>query len=232
MKLIVKAKKTLSANPTFQIHKQNKQQERKTALLDSESGHFDYGIEEQLDQEISIEQMVVDVKTIKVNISKTLMELDGYGIQNESEVGDSTLKRSETTCLRIKELLKLLSSYKKENYIVNLTLMEIAPNKVSSKINIKINPMQEGFSSLEDNAHFEEIKSIKNLFIGLKGKAKIEIESNETYPKAALPQKVPQINMLLQEILKRLEIVENNQLVLLVTNKVNSSTRSLAHPCF
>ncbi|CAG8690167.1 33635_t:CDS:2 [Gigaspora margarita] len=41
-------------------------------------------------------------------------------------------------------------------------------------------------------------------------KAKIEIESDKIYPKAASSQKVPQINVLLQEILKRLEIVENN----------------------
>ncbi|CAG8796491.1 21963_t:CDS:1, partial [Gigaspora margarita] len=60
-------------------------------------------------------------------------------------------------------------------------------------------------------------------------KAKIEIESDETYPKTALLQKALQINMLLQEILKRLETVENNQSVLLVTNKVNPSTRSLAY---
>ncbi|CAG8778407.1 10043_t:CDS:1, partial [Gigaspora margarita] len=82
--------------------KQDKQQERKTALLDSESNHFDYSIEEQLNQEILIEQMV-NMKTIKVNLSKTLIELDGYGIQNESKEGDSILKRSKTTCLRMKE---------------------------------------------------------------------------------------------------------------------------------
>ncbi|CAG8609504.1 40507_t:CDS:2 [Gigaspora margarita] len=33
-----------------------------------------------------------------------------------------------------------------------------------------------GFSSSGDNAYFEEIKPIKNLFIGLKGKAKIELK--------------------------------------------------------
>ncbi|CAG8746345.1 3608_t:CDS:2, partial [Gigaspora margarita] len=249
------------------------------------SGHFDYSIEEQLDQKTSTEQMVIDVETITVNLSKILIELDSYGIQNESEKGDSTPKGSETTRLRIEELPKLLSSYKKENYIANPTLMEINPNKDSSEINMKINLMQEdeitvpgkqtdipnetlarqirknlsfysrltnnrnaegkrivmgsntikiinrrGFSSLGDNIHFEKIKPIKNLFVGLKGKAKIEIESNKTYSKTALSQKVPQINMLLQEILKRLETVENNQSVLLVTDKVNPSTRSLAHP--
>ncbi|CAG8839980.1 26417_t:CDS:1, partial [Gigaspora margarita] len=108
------------------------------------SGHFDYGIEEQLDQKTPIEQMVVDVETIKVNLSKTSMELDSYGIQNESEESDFILKRNKTTCLRIKELPKPLLFHKKENYIVNLTLIEINPNKVSSKINMKINPMQEG----------------------------------------------------------------------------------------
>ncbi|CAG8844527.1 42391_t:CDS:2, partial [Gigaspora margarita] len=205
--------------------------------------HFDYSIEEQLNQETSIEQIVLDMETIKVNFFKTLMELDGHGIQNE------------------KELPKSLTSHKRENYIANPTLMEIDPNKVSSEINIKINLMQEdeiavpgkktyykntfisknnrnakgkrivtgsnatkiinkrGFSSLGDNAHFKEIKPIKNLFVGLKGKAKIEIESDETYSKAASPQKVLQINVLLQEIFKRLEIVKNNQLVLLVTDK-------------
>ncbi|CAG8606408.1 36084_t:CDS:2 [Gigaspora margarita] len=110
--------------------------------MEEESGHFDYGIEEQLDRKISTEQMVVDVETIKVNLSKTLMELDGYGIQNESEEGDSTLKRSETTCLRIEELPKLPSSHKKENHIANSTLIEIDPNKDSSEINMKINPNQ------------------------------------------------------------------------------------------
>ncbi|CAG8700171.1 983_t:CDS:2, partial [Gigaspora margarita] len=147
----------------------------------------------KLNRKTSIEQMVVDVKTIKVNLSKTPMELNGHRIQNESEEGDSTLKRSKTTCLRIEELLKLLSSYKKENYTANSTLMEIDPNKVSSKINMKINPMQgdeitvpekqtnnqnaegkrivigsnaikiinrRGFSSSEDNTHFEKIKPI------------------------------------------------------------------------
>ncbi|CAG8807126.1 13414_t:CDS:2 [Gigaspora margarita] len=269
--------------------------------------------------------MLVDVETIKVNLSKTPIELDGYGIQNESEEGDFTLKRNETTCLRIEESPKPLSFYKKENYIANPTLMEIDPNKDSSEINMKINPMQEdeiavpgkqtrnwpiisrilkekikksltlwdisnetlacqirknlsfygrltvksfranskskaafveiefknekqvkrivtgsnaikiinrrGFSSSGDNTHFEEFKLIKNLFVGLKGKAKIEIKSDKNYPKIALLQKVPQINVLLQEILKRLEIVENNQSVLLVTNKVNLSTRSLAYSC-
>ncbi|CAG8804735.1 28021_t:CDS:2, partial [Gigaspora margarita] len=155
--------------------KQNKQQERKTALLDSESGHFDYGIEEQLDRKTSTEQIVIDVETIKVNLSKTPIELDGYEIQNESEEGDSTPKGN--------------------------------------------------------NTYFEEIKPIKNPFVGLKRKAKIEIESDEIYPKTASPQKVPQINVLLQEILKRLETVEDNQSVLLVTDKVNPSTRSLAHSC-
>ncbi|CAG8846438.1 12345_t:CDS:1, partial [Gigaspora margarita] len=87
--------------------------------------------------------MVVDVETIKVNLFKTLIELDGYGIQNESEEGDFTPKGSETTCLRIEEPPKPLSSYKKENYIANPTLMEIDPNKNSSEINMKINPIQE-----------------------------------------------------------------------------------------
>ncbi|CAG8690158.1 33634_t:CDS:2 [Gigaspora margarita] len=95
-----------------------------------------------MDQETSIKQMVVDVKTIKMNLFKTPIELDSYGIQNESEEDDPILKRSETTCLRIEEPPKPLLFYKKENYIVNLTLMEIDPNKVSSEINIKINPMQ------------------------------------------------------------------------------------------
>ncbi|CAG8784894.1 8681_t:CDS:2, partial [Gigaspora margarita] len=53
------------------------------------------------------------------------MKLDGYGIQNESEEGDSILKKSKTTCLRIEEPPKPLSFCKKENYIVNPTLMQI-----------------------------------------------------------------------------------------------------------
>ncbi|CAG8765358.1 25551_t:CDS:2, partial [Gigaspora margarita] len=76
-----------------EFSKQDKQQERKTALLDLESGHFNYSIKKQLDQKTSIEQMVVDVETIKVNLSKTPIELDSYGIQNKSEEEDSTLKR-------------------------------------------------------------------------------------------------------------------------------------------
>ncbi|CAG8685672.1 16676_t:CDS:2, partial [Gigaspora margarita] len=114
------------------------------------------------------------------------------------------------------ELPKPLAFHKKENYIANLTLMEIDPNKVSSEINMKINPMQEDEIAVSRK---QTIKPIKNLFVGLKGKAKIEIKSDETHPKAASLQKVPQINVLLQEILKRLEIVENNQSVLLVTDK-------------
>ncbi|CAG8838382.1 36707_t:CDS:2, partial [Gigaspora margarita] len=173
-------RKAIKRNKEFS--KQDNQQRRKTMLLDSEVGHFDYGIKEQLDQETPSEQMVVDIETIKVNLSKTLMELDGYGSQNENKKEDYILKRSKTTFLRIQELPKLLSSYKKENYIVNSTLMKIDPNKVSSKINMKINPIQKeekgivtgsnaikivnrrSFSSLGNNAHSEEIKLIKNPF--------------------------------------------------------------------
>ncbi|CAG8805676.1 38299_t:CDS:2, partial [Gigaspora margarita] len=206
------------------------------------------------------------------------------------EFKDSILKRSETTCLRIQELLKPLSIYKKENYIVNLTLMEIDPNKVLNEIDMKTNLMleeeilalgkqvvdipnkilacqirknlsfyskltvksfkangkskaafikiefknekQEDFLVWKNNAHFEEIKHIKNPVGSLEKKVKIEIKSNEAHSKVSSLQNVLQINVLLQEILKRLETVESNQLVLLVTDKDNLSTRSLAYPRF
>ncbi|CAG8632484.1 18621_t:CDS:2 [Gigaspora margarita] len=77
------------------------------------AGHFDYGIEEQLEKKTSSEQMVVDVETTKVNLHKALMELNIYGNQN------------------------------KKNDIVNLALMKIDPNKVSDESNIEINPIQE-----------------------------------------------------------------------------------------
>ncbi|CAG8744992.1 45581_t:CDS:2, partial [Gigaspora margarita] len=87
------------------------------------------------------------------------------------------------------------------------------------------------FSSLGDNVHFEKIKHNKNSVSNLKEKEKIEIESNKVHSKASSSEKVPQINVLLQEILKKLETVESNQLVLLVTDKVNISIRGLAHLC-
>ncbi|CAG8810740.1 17163_t:CDS:2, partial [Gigaspora margarita] len=102
--------------------KQNNQYKKKTMLLDSESGHFDYGIEEQLEKETSSEQMAVDVEATKVNLHKAPMELNVYGIQ---------------------ELSKLPTLHKKGNNIVNLALMEIDPSKVSDENNMKINPIQE-----------------------------------------------------------------------------------------
>ncbi|CAG8838897.1 39196_t:CDS:1, partial [Gigaspora margarita] len=45
--------------------------------------------------------------------------------------------------LRIKELLKLLATYKKKNYIVNSTPIEIDPIKDSEETNVKTNLMQE-----------------------------------------------------------------------------------------
>ncbi|CAG8828085.1 38349_t:CDS:2, partial [Gigaspora margarita] len=100
------------------------------SLLDLESDHFDYGIEEQLEKETLSEQMAVDVEITKVNISKAPIELDIYGSQNESEEGDYSPKRSETTHLI------------KKNDMVNLALMEINPNKASGESNMEINPMQ------------------------------------------------------------------------------------------
>ncbi|CAG8831629.1 34808_t:CDS:2, partial [Gigaspora margarita] len=154
-----------------------------------ELGHFDYGIEEQLVQKTSSKQMVVDSETIIKNLPKTPIELDSYRTQNESKKEDSILKKSETTCLRIQKLLKPLTIHKKENYIINSTLMKIDPNRV-----------------------------------------KIEIESDKAHAKVSSSQEVLQINILLQKILKKLEIVENNQSVFLVTDKSNPSIRSLAHP--
>ncbi|CAG8835037.1 27985_t:CDS:2, partial [Gigaspora margarita] len=182
------------------------------------SGHFDYSIEEQLDRETSIKQMVVDMKTIKVNSSKTLIKLDDYGIQNESEKGDFTLKRiSSEIHIKINPMQKdeitdipneTLACQIRKNLSFYGRLMNNQNTKgkriVTGSNTIKI-INRRGFSSLRDNTHIEEIKPIKNPFVGLKEKAKIEIESNETYSKVASSQKVPQINMLLQEILKRLE---------------------------
>ncbi|CAG8848348.1 41367_t:CDS:1, partial [Gigaspora margarita] len=108
--------------------KQDNQQTRKTALLELESDHFDYGIEEQLDKKTSSEQIAIDVKITKVNLPKAPMELDVYRSQNESEEGDYSPKRSETTHLRVQELLKTLALHRKENDIVNSALMEIDPN--------------------------------------------------------------------------------------------------------
>src|SRR5260363_463242 len=53
-----------------EFSKQDNQQKRKTALLDSESGHFDYGIEEWLEKKTSSKQMAVDVEATKVNLHK------------------------------------------------------------------------------------------------------------------------------------------------------------------
>src|SRR5260363_119262 len=89
-----------------EFSKQDNQQKRKTALLDSESGHFDYGIEEQLEKKTSSKQMAVDVETTKVNLHKAPMELDIYGSQNESEEGDYSPRRRETTHLIVQELPK------------------------------------------------------------------------------------------------------------------------------
>ncbi|CAG8853214.1 41511_t:CDS:1, partial [Gigaspora margarita] len=125
-----------------EFSKQDNQQKRKTALLDSESGHFDYGIEEQLEKETSSKQIAVDMKTTKVNLHKAPMELDIYGSQNESEEGDYSPKRKETTHLIVQELPKLPTLHRKGNDIVNLALMEIDPSKVSDKSNMEINPMQ------------------------------------------------------------------------------------------
>ncbi|CAG8816593.1 29944_t:CDS:2, partial [Gigaspora margarita] len=89
------------------------------------SGHFDYGIEEQLEKETSSKQMAVDVETTKVNLYKAPMELDIYGNQN-----------------KIQELPKPLTPHRKENDIVNSALMEIDPSKVSDESNMEINPIQ------------------------------------------------------------------------------------------
>ncbi|CAG8850327.1 20741_t:CDS:1, partial [Gigaspora margarita] len=115
----------------------------KTALLDSESGYFDYGIKEQLEKETSSKQIAIDVKITKVNLPKAPMELDIYESQNESEEGDYLPKRSETTHLIVQELPKLPTPYRKGNDMVNLALMKIDPNKASDESNIEINPMQE-----------------------------------------------------------------------------------------
>ncbi|CAG8785183.1 35042_t:CDS:2, partial [Gigaspora margarita] len=112
-------------------------------IVVEESGHFDYGIEEQLEKETSSEQIAVDIETTKVNLHKAPMELDVYGNQNKSEEKDYSPKRRETTHLIVQELLKLLTPHRKENDIVNSALMEIDPSKVSDKSNMEINPMQE-----------------------------------------------------------------------------------------
>ncbi|CAG8741150.1 6717_t:CDS:2, partial [Gigaspora margarita] len=62
---------------------------------------------------------------------------------NESEEGDYSPKRSETTHLIVQELPKPPTPHKKENNFVNLALMEIDPNKASGESNMEINPMQE-----------------------------------------------------------------------------------------
>ncbi|CAG8851995.1 29645_t:CDS:1, partial [Gigaspora margarita] len=97
-----------------EFSKQNNQQKRKTALLDSESDHFDYGIEEQLQKKTLNEQMAVDVKTTKVNLHKASMELDVYKSQNESKEGDYSPKRRETTHLIVQELPKSPTPHRKE----------------------------------------------------------------------------------------------------------------------
>ncbi|CAG8856784.1 9449_t:CDS:2, partial [Gigaspora margarita] len=125
-----------------EFSKQDNQQKRKTVLLDSKSGHFDYGIEEQLEKETSSEQIVVNVEATKVNLYKAPMELDIYGSQNESKEGDYSPKKRETTYLIVQEPPKPPTPYRKGNNIVNLALMEIDPNKVSDESNIEINPMQ------------------------------------------------------------------------------------------
>ncbi|CAG8797373.1 1253_t:CDS:1, partial [Gigaspora margarita] len=126
-----------------EFSKQDNQQKRKTVLLDSESGYFNYSIKEQLEKETSSEQMVVDMETTKVNLYKALIELDVYGSQNESEEGDFSPKRKETTHLIVQELPKPPTLHKKENDIVNSALIEIDPSKVSDESNMEINPMQE-----------------------------------------------------------------------------------------
>ncbi|CAG8736024.1 13074_t:CDS:2, partial [Gigaspora margarita] len=107
------------------------------------SGHFDYGIEEQLEKKTSSEQMAVDLETTKVNLHKAPMELDVYGSQNESEEGDYLPKRRETTHLIVQELPKLPTLHRKGNDFVNSALMEIDLSKVLNKSNMEINPMQE-----------------------------------------------------------------------------------------
>ncbi|CAG8734525.1 23205_t:CDS:2 [Gigaspora margarita] len=111
-------------------------------LLDSESGHFDYSIEKQLEKETSSEQIAVDVEATKVNLYKAPMELNVYRSQNESEEGDYSPKRRETTHLIVQELPKPPTLHRKGNDIVNLALIEIDPSKVLDKSNMKINPMQ------------------------------------------------------------------------------------------
>ncbi|CAG8722679.1 8063_t:CDS:2 [Gigaspora margarita] len=123
--------------------KQNNQQKRKTALLDSESGHFDYGIKEWLEKETSSEQIAVDVEATKVNLYKAPIERNIHVSQNESEEGDYSSKRRETTHLIVQKLPKLPTPYRKENDIVNLALMKIDPSKVLDERNMKINPIQE-----------------------------------------------------------------------------------------
>ncbi|CAG8835646.1 23497_t:CDS:1, partial [Gigaspora margarita] len=123
--------------------KQDNQQKRKTALLDSELGHFDYGIEKQLEKKTSSKQMAVDVELTKVNLPKAPMELDIHRSQNKSKEGDYSPKRRETTHLTVQELPKLPTPYRKGNDIVNTALMEIDSNKASGESNMEINPMQE-----------------------------------------------------------------------------------------
>ncbi|CAG8822630.1 15631_t:CDS:2, partial [Gigaspora margarita] len=113
--------------------KQDNQQKRRTVLLDSELGHFDYGIKKQLVKETSSERMLVDVETTKVNLYKAPIELDIYGSQNKSEKGDYSPKRRETTHLIVQELPKLPTPQRKGNDIVNSALMEIDPSKVLDK---------------------------------------------------------------------------------------------------
>ncbi|CAG8699988.1 42240_t:CDS:2, partial [Gigaspora margarita] len=105
--------------------------------------HFNYGIKEQLKKETSSKQMAIDVEITKMNLPKAPIELDIYGSQNESEKGDYSPKRSETTHLIVQELPKSLIPHRKGNDMINLALMEIVPNKASNESNIEINPMQE-----------------------------------------------------------------------------------------
>ena len=117
-----------------EFSKQDNQQKRRFLLLDSEAGHFDYGIEEQLNKETSNEQMAVDMESTKVSLPKAPMELDSYRsyVENEEEV--QSPKRVEATHLRVLELLELSTPHRKGNDTANLNSMEIDRIKCQMKL--------------------------------------------------------------------------------------------------